>query len=131
MILAAGRGERMRPLTDKTPKSLLVVGGKPLIVRHIEKLAAAGFTGIVINHAHLGAMIEAALGTGARFGFLCRAGTTLVKLLGCMLAGDRFATRVLELGDPVGELGADTSLNGRLDLVQRLDARVQLRLELD
>ena len=60
MILAAGRGERMRPLTDKTPKSLLVVGGKPLIVRHIEKLAAAGFTGIVINHAHLGAMIEAA-----------------------------------------------------------------------
>lgn len=68
MILAAGRGERMRPLTDKTPKSLLVVGGKPLIVRHIEKLAAAGFTGIVINHAHLGAIIEAALGTGARFG---------------------------------------------------------------
>jgi MurNAc alpha-1-phosphate uridylyltransferase len=68
MILAAGRGERMRPLSDRTPKSLLVVGGKPLIVWHIEKLAAAGFAEIVINHAHLGAMIEGAVGTGARFG---------------------------------------------------------------
>jgi MurNAc alpha-1-phosphate uridylyltransferase len=68
MILAAGRGERMRPLTDRTPKSLLMAGGKPLIVWHIEKLAAAGFTGIVINHAHLGAMIEDVLGNGASFG---------------------------------------------------------------
>ncbi len=68
MILAAGRGERMRPLTDTIPKALLVVGGKPLIVWHIEKLAAAGFTHIVINHAHLGAMIEDALGDGTRFG---------------------------------------------------------------
>ena len=68
IILAAGRGERMRPLTDTIPKSLLEAGGKPLIVRHIEKLAAAGFTQIVINHAHLGALIEAALGDGARFG---------------------------------------------------------------
>jgi MurNAc alpha-1-phosphate uridylyltransferase len=68
MILAAGRGERMRPLSDRTPKPLLAVGGKPLIVWHIEKLAAAGFTEIVINHAHLGAMIERAVGTGARFG---------------------------------------------------------------
>jgi MurNAc alpha-1-phosphate uridylyltransferase len=68
MILAAGRGERMRPLTDKIPKALLVVGGKPLIVWHIEKLAAAGFTSIVINHAHLGALIEDTLGDGKRFG---------------------------------------------------------------
>ncbi len=68
IILAAGRGERMRPLTDTIPKSLLEAGGKPLIVRHIEKLAAAGFTQIVINHAHLGVLIEAALGDGARFG---------------------------------------------------------------
>ena len=58
----------MRPLTDTIPKPLLEAGGKPLIVRHIEKLAAAGFTQIVINHAHLGALIEAALGDGARFG---------------------------------------------------------------
>jgi len=68
MILAAGRGERMRPLTDHTPKPLLEVGGKPLIVHHIERLAAAGIREIVINHAHLGAQIEAALGDGARWG---------------------------------------------------------------
>ncbi len=68
MILAAGRGERMRPLTDHTPKPLLVAGGKPLIVWHLERLAAAGFRDIVINHAHLGAQIEAALGDGAKWG---------------------------------------------------------------
>lgn len=68
MILAAGRGERMRPLTDATPKPLLRAGGKPLIVWHIEALVRAGIRDIVINHAHLGGMIEAALGDGARFG---------------------------------------------------------------
>lgn len=68
MILAAGRGERMRPLTDHTPKPLLQVGGKALIVWHIERLRAAGFTHIVINHAHLGAQIEDALGNGAELG---------------------------------------------------------------
>lgn len=68
MILAAGRGERMRPLTDHTPKPLLEAGGKPLIVWHIERLVASGITELVINHAHLGAKIEAALGDGARFG---------------------------------------------------------------
>lgn len=68
MILAAGRGERMRPLTDHTPKPLLEVGGKALIVWHIERLVAAGITELVINHAHLGAQIEAALGDGKRFG---------------------------------------------------------------
>ena len=62
MILAAGRGVRMRPLTDTTPKSLLAVGGKPLIVWQLEKLARAGFVELVINHAHLGHLIEAALG---------------------------------------------------------------------
>lgn len=67
-ILAAGRGERMRPLTDHTPKPLLVVGGKPLIVWHLERLAAAGFKEIVINHAHLGALIEQTLGDGAQWG---------------------------------------------------------------
>jgi len=68
MILAAGRGERMRPLTDAVPKPLLPVGGKPLIQYHIESLAAAGVRDIVINLAWQGAMIPAALGDGARFG---------------------------------------------------------------
>jgi MurNAc alpha-1-phosphate uridylyltransferase len=72
MILAAGRGVRMRPLTDTTPKSLLAAGGKPLIVWQLEKLARAGFTEVVINHAHLGHMIEAALGDGSRFGLTIR-----------------------------------------------------------
>lgn len=68
MILAAGRGERMRPLTDHCPKPLLEVGGKPLIAWHLEALAAAGFREVVVNHAHLGRMIEQALGDGSRWG---------------------------------------------------------------
>lgn len=68
MILAAGRGERMRPLTDETPKPLLKVGGKPLIQRHIEALAAAGVREIVINLAWKGAMIRETLGEGAAYG---------------------------------------------------------------
>ena len=68
MIFAAGRGERMRPLTDTCPKPLLKVRGRPLIVWHILNLVRAGITEIVINHAHLGQMIEDALGDGSRFG---------------------------------------------------------------
>ena len=68
MILAAGRGERMRPLTDHTPKPLLTVGGKPLIVWHLERLAKAGFKEVVINHAHLGEQIEEVLGDGSVWG---------------------------------------------------------------
>lgn len=68
MILAAGRGERMRPLTDTLPKPLLVVGGKPLIVHHIEKLKAAGVTELVINKAWLGHKLVEALGDGSQFG---------------------------------------------------------------
>jgi len=68
MILAAGRGERMRPLTDHLPKPLLVVRGQPMIERIILALAAAGIRDLVINHAHLGALIESALGDGSRFG---------------------------------------------------------------
>jgi MurNAc alpha-1-phosphate uridylyltransferase len=68
MILAAGRGERMRPLTDALPKPLLRAGGKALIEYHLENLARAGFIDVVINHAHLGQMIEAALGNGKRYG---------------------------------------------------------------
>jgi N-acetyl-alpha-D-muramate 1-phosphate uridylyltransferase len=72
MIFAAGRGERMRPLTDTCPKPLLEAGGKPLIVWQIERLAAAGVETIVINHAWLGARIEHALGDGSRFGVALR-----------------------------------------------------------
>ena len=68
MILAAGRGERMRPLTDTCPKPLLKVRGRPLIVWHILNLVRAGITEIVINHAHLGQMLEDALGDGSAYG---------------------------------------------------------------
>ncbi|WP_028294993.1 N-acetylmuramate alpha-1-phosphate uridylyltransferase MurU [Oceanobacter kriegii] len=70
MILAAGRGQRMAPLTDHCPKPLLPLAGKPLIQHHIEKLVAAGFENLVINHAWLGQMIEEALGDGESLG--CR-----------------------------------------------------------
>jgi len=68
MILAAGRGERMRPLTDACPKPLLKVRGRPLILWQVLNLVRAGITDIVINHAHLGHMIEEALGDGSRYG---------------------------------------------------------------
>jgi MurNAc alpha-1-phosphate uridylyltransferase len=72
MILAAGRGLRMRPLTDACPKPLLAVGGKPLIVWQIERLAAGGWRDIVINTGWLGAQIPAALGDGAAWGVRLR-----------------------------------------------------------
>lgn len=72
MLLAAGRGERMRPLTDEHPKPLLKAGGKPLIVWHLEKLATAGLTEVIINHAWLGEQIPAALGDGSAFGLKLR-----------------------------------------------------------
>ena len=68
MILAAGRGERMRPFTDSQPKPLALVAGKTLIQYHVERFAAAGVTRIVVNVAWLGAQIPAALGDGSRFG---------------------------------------------------------------
>lgn len=68
MILAAGRGDRMRPLTDSRPKPLLEVAGKPLIQHHIEHLSEAGFREIIINHAWLGEQIELSLGDGSQFG---------------------------------------------------------------
>jgi len=68
MILAAGRGERLRPLTDTTPKPLLEVGGKPLIEHHLDRLAAAGFREVVINLSHLGDKIRDTLGNGSRWG---------------------------------------------------------------
>ena len=68
MILAAGRGERLRPLTEKIPKALCQIRGKPLIEHHVLNLAKAGFTHLVINHAYLGGQIRQHLGRGERFG---------------------------------------------------------------
>lgn len=68
MILAAGPGERLRPLTDTTPKPLIEVGGKPLIEWHLENLAASGFRRVVINTGHLGEQLPPALGDGSRWG---------------------------------------------------------------
>ena len=67
MILAAGRGERLRPLTDSIPKPLVEVGAKPLIEHHLQALAEAGFREIVINQGHLGNMLRSALGDGGRW----------------------------------------------------------------
>jgi MurNAc alpha-1-phosphate uridylyltransferase len=72
MILAAGRGERMRPLTDHTPKPLLEAGGRSLIGHHLAALARAGVREVVVNHAHLGTQIEQALGDGAAYGLRIR-----------------------------------------------------------
>ncbi|MCB1873747.1 MAG: nucleotidyltransferase family protein [Gammaproteobacteria bacterium] len=68
MILAAGRGRRMRPLTDHVPKPLLEAGGRPLIHYHLDALSRAGFRRVVINHSHLGQMLQDALGDGSRWG---------------------------------------------------------------
>ena len=72
MLLAAGRGERMRPLTDATPKPLLTVAGQPLIAWHLARLAAAGIREVVINTSWLGEQIPAALGDGSRWGVAIR-----------------------------------------------------------
>lgn len=68
LVFAAGFGERMRPLTDHTPKPLLEVGGRSLIVRHLEKLAAAGATDVVVNTSWLATQFPATLGDGSRWG---------------------------------------------------------------
>jgi len=68
MLLAAGRGERLRPLTDAVPKALVEAGGKPLLAWHLERLARAGFREAVINVSHLGGRIIERIGDGARFG---------------------------------------------------------------
>ncbi|MBO6851800.1 MAG: nucleotidyltransferase family protein [Marinobacter sp.] len=89
MILAAGKGERMRPLTLTTPKPLLEAGGKPLIVYHLEHLRQAGITHVIINHAWLGEQIERALGDGTDYGLhieYSREGTPLETAGGILKA---------------------------------------------
>src|SRR5438132_8489260 len=97
MILAAGRGERMRPLSDERPKPLLVAGGKPLVVWQIERLVSAGFAEIVINVAHLGGIIETTLGDGRKFGASIRYSREVEPL---EVAGG-IATALPMLGDGV------------------------------
>jgi MurNAc alpha-1-phosphate uridylyltransferase len=72
LVLAAGRGERLRPLTDRLPKALVDVGGRPLIAWHLDKLAAAGVTEVVVNTHHLAAQLHAALGDGRAYGLRLR-----------------------------------------------------------
>lgn len=72
ILFAAGRGERMKPLTERVPKALLEAGGKALIIRQVERLAAAGIRDVVVNVAHFGEQVEAALGDGSRLGVRIR-----------------------------------------------------------
>ena len=97
MILAAGRGERMRPLTDSTPKPLLPVRGKPLIQWHVEALAASGVQRIVINTAWLEEQIPAALDDGSRFGD--REFRRGVRRRGCSVLDERRHRRPIESGE--------------------------------
>lgn len=112
MILAAGRGERLRPLTDHTPKPLIEVGGKPLIEHHLERLAAAGIQRVVINLAHLGEQIRAHLGDGERWGLAIeysvegeRAEDALETAGGIRQALDRLGERFLLVnGDVLADI---------------------------
>lgn len=80
MILAAGRGERLRPLTDTLPKPLIDIAGRPLIAHQLDWLARAGVTDVVINLYHLGEQIEAAIGSGSKFGLRVRYSHELERL---------------------------------------------------
>ncbi|MGM0449743.1 MAG: N-acetylmuramate alpha-1-phosphate uridylyltransferase MurU [Pseudomonadota bacterium] len=122
MILAAGRGERLRPLTLETPKPLLRVGGRPMIEWHIEALVQAGIEGIVINTAWLGEQIETVLGDGARFGVpieYSREGTPLETLGGLRRAlpmlREAEETFVVINGDVWTDFDPATLIQGRMD----------------
>jgi MurNAc alpha-1-phosphate uridylyltransferase len=105
MILAAGRGERMRPLSDTVPKPLLEAGGKPLIVHLIERLARAGLSELVINHSHLGAQIEQYLGDGRRYG--ARIAYSHEEGGGLETGGGIFKALSLIDGDPFAVINGD------------------------
>ena len=132
MILAAGRGERMRPLSDTCPKPLLEVGGKPLIAWQIERLVAAGFDRIVINVAHLAGAIEARLGDGSRYGTSLRYSREAAPL---EVAGG-IATALPLLGDGVvlvvsADVYADydyVALRGRLQAMEATAAAPHLHM---
>jgi len=132
MILAAGRGERMRPLSDACPKPLLEAGGKPLVVWQIERLVAAGFAQIVINVAHLGAIIEETLGDGRQFGAAIRYSREAEPLE----VGGGIATALPLLGDGVvlvvsGDIHAEyryASLRARAGVIAATDQPPHLHM---
>jgi MurNAc alpha-1-phosphate uridylyltransferase len=119
MILAAGRGERMRPLTDILPKPLLRAGSRSLIEYHVEKLARAGFAEIIINHAHLGHMIEAVLGDGQRYGIPVRYSPEPAALE--TAGGIAQALRLLEEGEIPHDAGGKPFLVVNADIYCELD----------
>ncbi len=121
MILAAGRGKRMRPLTDHTPKPLLPVAGKPLIEHHIEALAAAGIVDLVINYAHLGEQIVAALGNGERWGVRIRYSPETSAL---ETGGGIFQALPLLGDEPFWVVNGDVWSDYRFDLPPLADARL-------
>jgi len=105
LILAAGRGRRLRPLTDSTPKALLQVGAESLIERHLRRLAAQGFGEVVINLAWLGEQIRAQLGDGRRFGLRIRYSE---EPAGALETGGGIARALRQLrGDPFLVINAD------------------------
>lgn len=123
MILAAGRGERMRPLTDSLPKPLLTVNDKALIVYHIEKLSTAGFEEIIINIAHLGYKIPEALGDGSRWGITIRYSDEQVS--GALESAGGIVNAMNLLGDEPflvvnGDVFCDYDFNASFDLGQNL-----------
>ncbi|MEO8738171.1 MAG: N-acetylmuramate alpha-1-phosphate uridylyltransferase MurU [Casimicrobiaceae bacterium] len=132
LILAAGRGERMRPLSDARPKPLLEVGGKALIVWQIERLVAAGFTDIVINVAHLASAIETQLGDGARHGARLRYSRETMPL---EVAGGIATALPLLAGEVVLVVSADVyadydygQLRARLQAMQATAAAPHLHM---
>jgi MurNAc alpha-1-phosphate uridylyltransferase len=125
MILAAGRGERMRPLTDSLPKPLLQVAGKPLIVWHIERLARCGFVELVINHSYLGPQIEQALGDGSRWGLSIRFSAETQRL---ETGGGIFRALPLLGDDPFLVINADVWTDYDLCAVQQIKLSGQAHL---
>lgn len=127
LILAAGRGERMRPLTDTTPKPLLVVRGKRLIEWHIESLVAQGITDIVINTAWLGEEFPVALGTGARYGARISYSMEGQRYGGALETAGGMATALPLLGDaPFALVNGDVFAPGF-----RFDAQIVERFMAD
>lgn len=112
IVLAAGRGERMRPLTDATPKPLLQVRGKPLIAWHLEALAQAGVTDVVVNTAWLEEQFPAVLGDGSRYGLAIRYSTEGRDHGGALETAGGIAKALPWLGEAFWVVSGDVFLPG-------------------
>jgi MurNAc alpha-1-phosphate uridylyltransferase len=127
MILAAGRGERLRPLTDSTPKPLLEAGNKKLIEHHLQALSAAGFSHVIINICHLGQQIIETLGDGSRYGLTIHYSDERDSVL--ETGGGIFKALPLLKSDPFlvinGDIWTDTDLS---KLPERIDSLAHLVL---